>query len=129
MKKKIIITSTFVLAVLLTIYIFMVVIPENKYAVIREMKIENVNLDTFDDGIYKGEYAYGHYTYKVAVEVNDHKIIDIGVNHGRKSKQAKMAEGVVDLIIEQQKLNVDVVSGATTTSKAILKAVEIALKN
>jgi uncharacterized protein with FMN-binding domain len=38
-----------------------------------------------------------------------------------------MAEGVVKSILDQQKNDVDVVSGATTTSKALLKAVENAL--
>ncbi|GAB1456487.1 hypothetical protein MASR2M48_17950 [Spirochaetota bacterium] len=43
------------------------------------------------------------------------------------TKQAKMAEGVFASIISEQKNDVAVVSGATTTSKAFLKAIENAL--
>jgi uncharacterized protein with FMN-binding domain len=39
----------------------------------------------------------------------------------------KKAEAIVPAIIEAQNLTVDVVSGATGSSKAILKAVENAL--
>jgi len=34
---------------------------------------------------------------------------------------------VIDKVIDEQKTNVDEISGATTTSKALLKAVESAL--
>lgn len=129
MKKKIVILVSLILAGLLTALIFMVIIPEHKNEAVRNMKINNVDLTKLDDGIYKGEYSYGHYTYKVEVHLKDHKLIDISVKDGRKSKRAKMAEGVTDKIISQQRIDVDAVSGATTTSKAILKAVENALSN
>ena len=38
-----------------------------------------------------------------------------------------MAEGIIDEVIAAQTLQVDTVSGATRSSKAILKAVELAL--
>jgi uncharacterized protein with FMN-binding domain len=127
MKKKIIILVSVILATLLASLLFMVIIPEQKYEAIRNMKIDSVDLTKIEDGEYKGQYTYGHYTYKVEVNMKDHKITDISVDNGGKSKQSKMAEGVTDKIISQQKIDVDVVSGATTTSKAILKAVENAL--
>lgn len=74
-----------------------------------------------------GDYAYGHYTYSVVVVIKDHRIESIDVHHGRNSEKAKAAEGVIGEIISEQKIDVDVISGATTTSKAILKAVELAL--
>ena len=40
---------------------------------------------------------------------------------------AKMAEAVLDRVIEEQKVTVDATTGATTTSMAFLKAVELAL--
>jgi uncharacterized protein with FMN-binding domain len=127
MKKKIIIVVSVLLAVLLAAFLFMVVIPEHEYNTVRNMKISNIDLTKIDDGVYNGEYAYGHYTYKVEIQVNNHKITEISVVSGGESKQAKMAEGVTDRIISEQKIDVDVISGATTTSKAILKAVENAL--
>lgn len=127
MKKKIIIVVSVLLAVVLAALLFMVVIPEQEYDAVRNMKISNVDLTKIEDGLYNGEYAYGHYTYKVEIQVKNHKIAAIRVVSGGESKQAKMAEGVTDRIIAEQKLDVDVISGATTTSKAILKAVENAL--
>jgi uncharacterized protein with FMN-binding domain len=52
---------------------------------------------------------------------------DVVLTRNRTTKYARMAEAVVKNILDQQKNDVDVVSGATTTSKALLKTVENAL--
>lgn len=127
MKKNVIISLSIILAALVTTFVFMVTIPEKKNDAIRQMTINNVDLSKLDNGTYNGEFAYGRYTYKVEVAVSNHTIEGIKVHHGRDSKHAKAAEGVVDNIISKQATNVEVISGATTTSKAILKAVEYAL--
>ena len=44
-----------------------------------------------------------------------------------EDEYAKMAEAVLDRVIEEQKITVDATTGATTTSLAFLKAVELAL--
>lgn len=41
---------------------------------------------------------------------------------------AKVAETIIDKIIDEQKIDVDAVSGATNSSTVIKKAVENALK-
>ena len=46
----------------------------------------------------------------------------------RDTRHARMAQGVVKSVLDQQKNDVDAVSGATTTSKALLKAIEKALE-
>ena len=51
----------------------------------------------------------------------------IDVIKNRETEYAKKAEEVTKNIIRYQKLDVDVISGASTTSKALLKAVENAL--
>lgn len=94
---------------------------------IRHMPIGNVNLAKISDGKYKGQTKTGNYTYKVEVEVKDHKIINIKGIENRKSTYVTYAEGVFSKIIRDQKINVDAVTGATTTSKAFMKAVENAL--
>ena len=129
MKKKAIISLSIILAVLVTTFIFMVTIPEKKNDAIRQMTINNVDLSKLDNGTYNGEFAYGRYTYKVEVAVSGHIIESIKVEHGRDNKHAKAAEGVIDNVISKQAIDVEVISGATTTSKAILKAVEYALSN
>jgi uncharacterized protein with FMN-binding domain len=129
MKKKVIISLSIILAALVTTFIFMVAIPEKKNDAIRQMTINNVDLSKLNNGTYKGEFAYGRYNYKVEVAVSNHTIANIKVEHGRDSKHAKLAEGVINNVISKQAIDVEVISGATTTSKAILKAVEYALSD
>lgn len=94
---------------------------------VRAMPINHVDLAQVKDGAYHGDYAYGGFTYEVAVTVADHRINDIAVVKNRTTSPAKKAEGALKRVLEQQRNDVDAVSGATTTSKALLKAVENAL--
>ncbi len=94
---------------------------------IRNMPIKNINLTKVSDGIYKGETHAGNYTYKVRVTVENHKIVNIKGLDNRKSPYVTYAEGVFTEIIKQQKVDVDAITGATTTSKAFMKAIENAL--
>lgn len=94
---------------------------------IRNMPIKNIDLTKVSDGIYKGDAHAGNYTYKVRVTVEDHKIVNIEGVDNRKSPYVTYAEGVFTKIIKQQKVDVDTITGATTTSKAFMKAVESAL--
>lgn len=93
----------------------------------RKMPIQKVDITKLNDGNYFGEYSYGKTTYKVDVIIENKKIIDIKVLQTRNSSYAKKAEGVIKSIIKEQRNDVDVISGATTTSKALLKAIENAL--
>ncbi|AKN31375.1 FMN-binding protein [Clostridium carboxidivorans P7] len=95
---------------------------------IRHMPIENVNLSKINDGTYKGKADVGNSIYKVEVKVVNHKIVNIKSIDNRKSPYVTYAEGVFPKIIKEQKINVDAVTGATTTSKAFMKSVENALK-
>ena len=87
-----------------------------------------MNFDEIADGNYEGEYSSFPVNAKVNVTVIDHEITQIDIlEHGH----GKGAEGekITDSIIEQQSLDVDVISGATYSSKVILHAVENALLN
>jgi uncharacterized protein with FMN-binding domain len=94
---------------------------------IRNLPIKSINLQNVDDGIYNGEAEAGSYIYKVKVQVQNHRIINIEGIDNRKSPYVSYAEGVFTKIIKQQKVDVDAITGATTTSKAFMKAVENAL--
>ena len=95
---------------------------------VRNMKIEDVDLNNVKNGTYSGDYNYGAFYCAVEVTVLNHKISDIKIVKNEDTKYAKKAEGVILKVIEKQKVNVDTVSGATTTSKALLKATENALR-
>lgn len=94
---------------------------------IRNLPIKSINLESVGDGIYSGEAKAGSYVYKVKVEVQNHRIVNIESIDNRKSTYVSYAEGVFTKIIKQQKVDVDAITGATTTSKAFMKAVENAL--
>jgi len=96
---------------------------------VRAMPINDIKLSNISDGVYKGDYSYGGFTYEVGVIVKDYKIEDIKMLKNRKTFHAQKAEGVIPKALHAQSLNVDAVTGATTTSKAILKAIENSFQN
>ena len=90
------------------------------------IQIDKVELDKIDDGSYIGEYLGKLVKVVVKVSVSDNKITEIVILK-HDNGLGKKAEKIVNEIISKQSLNVEVVSGATSSSKAILKAVEVAL--
>ena len=96
---------------------------------VRQMDIHNVDISNIRDGEYVGSFSYGGFEYRVKTIVNSHRIMDIEILQNRNTKHAERAEGVVAEIIKKQTPAVDAISGATTTSKAIMKAVENSLFN
>jgi uncharacterized protein with FMN-binding domain len=90
------------------------------------IQIDKVDLNRLEDGRYMGEYSGMLVKVAVEVQVKENRIADIIiVKHD--NGLGKKAEKIVDSIISQQSLDVEVISGATSSSKAILKAVEVAL--
>jgi uncharacterized protein with FMN-binding domain len=81
------------------------------------------------DGIYRGSYDLSGTPVKVTLDVIIQRGNISGINIVQHfcSPIGKKAEKIVDIIIQEQSLSVDAISGATASSKAILKAVEDAL--
>jgi uncharacterized protein with FMN-binding domain len=90
------------------------------------IQFDKVELSKIEDGSYIGEYLGKLVKVVVEARVKDNKITEIVILK-HDNGLGKKAEKVVDQIISTQSLNVEVVSGATSSSKAILKAVEVAL--
>lgn len=95
---------------------------------VREMQITHVDPAAAADGAYRGEFAYGGFTYVVEVVIEDHEIADVFVLHNRDTYHSRRAEAVAERVLNAQSADVAAVTGATTTSKALLKAVERALR-
>jgi uncharacterized protein with FMN-binding domain len=94
---------------------------------IRKMVINDVDLTSHADGVYKGSYHKSRWTYDVEVTVADHKIVAVK-NTNDKTKMAKGFNKTAALaIIKKQSPKIDAVSGATISTKAFGKAVENAL--
>jgi uncharacterized protein with FMN-binding domain len=98
-----------------------------EHQAVRALVIEDQDLASVHDGTYLGDYTYGGFTYQVSVTIQNYRIKGIDILKNRSTRYAKMAEGVVDKVLAKGNVNVEVVSGATTTSKALLKAIEQAI--
>ncbi len=92
----------------------------------KSLTITTPDFTQLTDGQYRGAYNGGMVVAEVAVTIADKNIELVELvkhDHGRGAD----AEKIVDHIVEAQSLEIDVISGATVSSKAILKATENAL--
>jgi uncharacterized protein with FMN-binding domain len=92
-----------------------------------KIEIHNFDLTNTADGAYRGESVVGPVKVVLDVVVKDRTITAINLLQHRRGL-GKKAETIIPKVIEAQSLEVDVVSGATGSSKAILQSIENALK-
>lgn len=93
---------------------------------VKNTVINDVNLENTEDGKYFGEYDVNFISAKVEVDIKDKKISDIKlIEH--KTERGTKAEVIPERVVKAQSLKVDAVSGATNSSKVILKAIQNAL--
>ena len=90
--------------------------------------INDVEVSSLSDGIYNGKYKAGRWTNEMNITIKEHKIIKIDVVKDVSLAKPEVTEAIISRVIEKQNTKVEVVSGATVTSKAYLKAMENALK-
>ena len=126
-KKKIIsvIILLFLLIGLICGAVYLKNVADYKRA-IGETTFDEIDIADVSDGIYIGEYDVNFIYAKVEVTVEDWEIVSINILEHRHER-GKAAEKVIEKIIEEQKIDVDAVSGATNSSTVIKKAVENAL--
>jgi uncharacterized protein with FMN-binding domain len=89
--------------------------------------INNPDVRQVADGTYRGESKVGPVRVTLDVTVKDGAYQSIHLIRHFNGR-GKSAEAIIPAVINAQSLEVDCVSGATGSSKAILKAVEAALK-
>jgi uncharacterized protein with FMN-binding domain len=126
MKRKLIIILIIILVLVAGGFITINIIMSNHERQIDDISITDLDLNRIPDGTYIGK----HYVFPIDVEVNvtvkNHKITNIELvkhQHG----QGEEAEEMANRVLEAQSLMVDAVTGATSSSKVILKAIEKAL--
>lgn len=90
-------------------------------AAINDIIIDEVNLETIEDGEYIGECDAGYIYAKVKVSVYHHVITDIELVEHHHERGTK-AEAIIPSMIAEQRVDVDAVSGATNSSMVIKKA-------
>ena len=95
---------------------------------VNSITVSNLNMANITDGIYVGEYSMTPVYVEVEVSVTEHKITNIKIIEHENGLGGK-AEKIVDNVISRQSLEVGAVSGATVSSKCIIKAIENALQS
>lgn len=100
---------------------------------VRHLEIGDIDASALDDGVYQGRSGLFLRSNKVAVTVEDHRITDITVIRDAISPVEELRRPVFtelfQTVIDRQTTGVDVVSGATVTTKQYLKSIENALAN
>lgn len=129
MKKKTLIIISIIILIIVGGFIGVLTVYSNIQKNLNKLskaEISNVDLSKVNDGTYTGKYSVFPVTAEVKVTVKDHKITDILlVEH--KNGQGSAAEVLPNKVIETQSIKIDSISGATYSSKVILKAIENAL--
>lgn len=95
---------------------------------VNSITVSNLNMANITDGIYVGEYSITPVYVEVEASVTEHKITNIKIIEHENGLGGK-AEKIVDNVISRQSLEVGAVSGATVSSKCIIKAIENALQS
>lgn len=106
---------------------------------LQTMVIGDVNFKKLRDGVYTGEYrgtkdSSRNTTVEVTVSsgaVTKIKVTEGALAGGKQTAEIRNGLSINDLfetVVKSRSLQVDVISGATLTSKAHLKAVENALE-
>lgn len=126
-RKRILFFTAILLFLIVLIFtaVYLKSVADYKRAV-KETTFDNLDISNVPDGVYVGEYDVDFVYAKVEVTVQDGVITNINILE-HKNGRGSRAEVVVDRIIEEQKIEVDAVSGATNSSTVIKKAVENAL--
>ena len=94
------------------------------------LALNAVDFSRLEDGVYIGEYEGGMYQWrqnKVQVTVTEGKVSDIKLLSSAEAENLSDPDPLYERVIQNQTLQVDVISGATLTSKGYLQAVENAL--
>ena len=128
-KKKVVLLVIMLLLLIGLVWgiIYLKSVSDYKQAV-KETTFEEINISDISDGVYIGEYDVDFIYAKVEVTVQNGEITNINILEHRHER-GKTAEVITDSMVDEQKIDVDAISGATNSSIVIKKAVENALKS
>ena len=124
-KLKILIT---IIIIIITIVLFILFYLTRGLQEGENIEVNDVDLSYLeDDGFYTGSFDFGRWSNEAKVTIKDKEIIDIEFTDDVSFSKDEVREEIISRVISEQKIRVDVVSGATVTSKASMKSVEKAL--
>jgi len=87
----------------------------------------SVSQKRLQDGIFNADYRKGPVKAVIEVEIENNKILSINILNHRTMKGQKAETVIPDRIVQSQSTDVDVVSGATYSSLAIMNAAQRAI--
>ncbi len=91
------------------------------------LQVGRVDFSNLKDGAYEGQHKGGRWSNKVRVTVASGRVTGIDIVRDVWFRRPELTEQVINDVIESQSLQVDIVSGATVTTRAYLNAMENAL--
>lgn len=94
---------------------------------IKAVELGVIELENLNNGNYQGNYKNGRFSNELTVEIKDQKITDIQITKPVLNSNEEFVTELRRMVLLEQSLDVDAVSGATYTTKAYLKAIENAL--
>ncbi|GAB4306926.1 FMN-binding protein [Pseudothermotoga elfii] len=99
---------------------------------IKKIEIKDIDLSQIKDGEYLGQYASGRWHYMVRVIVSGGEIKNIEILNEKSgfigmNAYKQLNDEVISRVLKNQSLKIDAVTGATVSTKALLKALENAL--
>lgn len=129
MKKHFSVLGIIFVIIVLIIFVLIVgyIKVQSDLKELTALEIQDVDLSQIEDGYYEGSYNVFPIAVEVNVYVKNHEIIDIKILK-HTNGQGGSAEKITEHIMKLQSLDVDAISGATYSSKIIIKAVENALE-
>ncbi len=92
-----------------------------------DLTIEKIEASYLKDGTYLGEYDYGRWANKLQVTIRDGQILSIEILYNTRFDREDVTKIILERVLAEQTTDIDIVSGATVTTKAYLKAIENAL--
>jgi len=87
----------------------------------------SISQKKLQDGFFNADYRKGPVKAVVEVEIKNNKILSVNILNHRTMKGRKAESIIPDRIIQSQSTDVDVVSGATYSSLAIMNAAQRAI--
>jgi len=93
----------------------------------QNLVVNPVSAAQLADGQYEGSYGSGRWYNEVSVTIKDSRITQIEVLKSVLFEKPEVTQDIIEKVIAKQNTTIDVMTGATVTSKAYLKAIEDAL--
>ncbi|MFB0919119.1 MAG: FMN-binding protein [Clostridiaceae bacterium] len=94
----------------------------------KNTQVNKIDVYSKADGVYHGSYTISPVYVELDVTIKDKKITDIKILKHTNGIGFRAEGPVIKAIIDKQSNDVDIVSGASVSSKAIMGAVWDALK-